>query len=318
MSIQGAVQSALLRRDVNEACRLLTKAAETGDGLAAFELGRWFLTGEIVPRDLVASRGWFCSAAALGHARSQLISAALLGNGVGGARDWPGALAQLRRASRKTQQAGEELRLIEQMLIDEEGNPKSIPITEQVSESPAVYWVRDLFSISECAALIAAAQPFLRKSVVVDPNTGQMRADAIRTSDAAMFPWIDETPFVHALNRRLAAASETDVKQGEPLQVLRYRPGQEYRPHFDAIDNAENQRVLTFLVYLNDDYEGGETEFIATGLKVKGRKGDGLLFRNADMTGARDHNSQHAGLPVTAGEKYLASRWIRERQFTPS
>jgi prolyl 4-hydroxylase len=175
-----------------------------------------------------------------------------------------------------------------------------------------------LFSISECAALIAAAQPFLRKSVVVDPNTGQMRADAIRTSDAAMFPWIDETPFVHALNRRLAAASETDVKQGEPLQVLRYRPGQEYRPHFDAIDNAENQRVLTFLVYLNDDYEGGETEFIATGLKVKGRKGDGLLFRNADMTGARDHNSQHAGLPVTAGEKYLASRWIRERQFTPS
>jgi len=68
---------------------------------------------------------------------------------------------------------------------------------------------------------------------------------------------------------------------------------------------------------LNDDYEGGETEFLSTGLKVCGRKGDGLLFRNADASGKPDLNSQHAGLPVTAGEKYLASRWIRERRFTP-
>ena len=99
------------------------------------------------------------------------------------------------------------------------------------------------------------------------------------------FPLVFESPAIHALCRRLAAASETHVKQGEPLQVLRYRPGQEYRPHFDAIGDEDNQRVLTFLVYLNEDYEGGETEFIATGFKVKGKKGDGLLFRNADAVG---------------------------------
>ena len=115
----------------------------------------------------------------------------------------------------------------------------------------------------------------------------------------------------------IALATEQYRNQGEPLQVLRYRPGQEYRPHFDAIANDDNQRVMTFLVYLNDDYEGGETEFLSTGLKVRGRKGDGLLFRNADISGAPDPSSQHAGLPVTAGEKYLASRWIRERRFTP-
>ncbi len=107
------------------------------------------------------------------------------------------------------------------------------------------------------------------------------------------------------------------MKQGEPLQVLRYAPGQEYRPHFDAIDRADNQRVLTFLVYLNDGYEGGETRFLHSGLTVKGKKGDGLLFRNAGQDGRPDPNSQHAGLPVTSGEKFLASRWIRQRALDP-
>ena len=71
--------------------------------------------------------------------------------------------------------------------------------------------------------------------------------------------------------------------------------------------------MLTFLVYLNDDFQGGETEFLSTGLKVKGRKGDGLLFRNADESGQPDLNSRHAGLPPVSGIKFLASRWIRQR-----
>ena len=135
----------------------------------------------------------------------------------------------------------------------------------------------------------------------------------LRSSHGATFPPHVESPAVHALSRRLAAASGTDVSQGEPLQVLRYSAGQEYRPHFDAIDGAENQRTLTFLVYLNDGYEGGETQFLATGLKVSGKKGDGLLFRNADDSGRRDPNAKHAGLPPTTGEKFIASRWIRQR-----
>jgi prolyl 4-hydroxylase len=122
-----------------------------------------------------------------------------------------------------------------------------------------------------------------------------------------------ESPAIHALCRRLAAASGTDVGQGEPLQVLCYSAGQEYKPHFDAIDGTDNQRILTFLVYLNDDFDGGETEFLSTGLKVKGRKGDALLFRNADDLGRPDLKSQHAGLPPTTGVKFLASRWIRQK-----
>jgi prolyl 4-hydroxylase len=97
--------------------------------------------------------------------------------------------------------------------------------------------------------------------------------------------------------------------------VLRYRPGGEYKPHFDAIPGFANQRTMTFLVWLNEDYEGGETHFPTPGLKLKGRAGDGLLFRNTGLDGRRDPAAGHSGLPVTRGEKMIASRWIRERTF---
>lgn len=315
MSIEAAVQSALSRNDVSEAVRLLAAAAENGDALAAFELGRWFLAGQIVARDLSVSRGWFGKAAATGHPRSQLIYSALLGNGVGGARDWQGSLNELGRAADQTPQAAEELRLIGLMAIDDQGDPTSTPAREPVSESPGIYWVRELFSTTECQALVEFAQPFLNASVVVDPATGQMRPDPIRNSEAAMFPWIDETPFIHALNRRIAAASETAVEQGEPLQVLRYSPGQEYRSHSDALPNADNQRIMTALVYLNDGFEGGETSFPAPDLKLRGRIGDALFFRNVDALNQPDPRATHAGQPVTDGQKWLASRWIREKPF---
>ena len=114
---------------------------------------------------------------------------------------------------------------------------------------------------------------------------------------------------------RPALAADTITAQGEPLQVLRYRPGGEYRPHFDAIPGFANQRILTMIVWLNEDYEGGETMFMKTGAKIRGRTGDALLFRNALPDGTRDPDAAHAGLPVTRGEKLIASRWIRARRF---
>ena len=111
-------------------------------------------------------------------------------------------------------------------------------------------------------------------------------------------------------------AERDQARQAEPLQVLRYRSGGEYKPHMDAIRAEPNQRILTVLVYLSDDYEGGETQFPRTGLSFRGRTGDALLFRNADSDGRPDPLTLHAGLPVTRGTKYLASRWIRAEKFT--
>ena len=90
--------------------------------------------------------------------------------------------------------------------------------------------------------------------------------------------------------------------------VLDYSVGQEFQPHFDG-----QQRVLTFLVYLNDDYEGGETEFPVLGARWKGRKGEALFFWNVAPDGSLDERMLHAGLPVTRGEKWMLTQWIRGR-----
>lgn len=129
--------------------------------------------------------------------------------------------------------------------------------------------------------------------------TGRQRPDPVRVSDGVGFTRPLENPAVHALNRRIAAASGADVAQGEPLQVLRYRPGGECKPHFDAIPGFSNQRIMTMIVWLNDDYEGGETMFMKPGAMLKGGIGDALLFRNALPDGRRDPDAGHAGLPVT-------------------
>jgi prolyl 4-hydroxylase len=155
----------------------------------------------------------------------------------------------------------------------------------------------------------------LQPSVVIDNRSGRQVRDPVRTSDGIGFTWPLENPAVHALNRRIAAASGTGVEQGEPLQVLRYRPGEEYKTHYDAIPGFGNQRVMTMLVWLNDGYGGGETWFPTAELAVKGRPGDAILFRNTGPDGRRDEAAAHAGRPVTRGEKLLASRWIRAEPY---
>jgi prolyl 4-hydroxylase len=201
------------------------------------------------------------------------------------------------------------------MHLTASGDPVELPAEQGLSDRPHVSAFSALFSPAECDFLIADAQPWLQPSTVIDPRTGVHLLNPIRTSDSMSFGYVQENPAVHALNRRIAAATGTDARQGESLQVLRYRPGQEYKPHLDALAGEPNQRILTMLVYLNEDYEGGETLFLKTGLRFKGKKGDALLFRNALADGRGDEMAQHAGLPVGAGEKIIASRWIRARPF---
>jgi prolyl 4-hydroxylase len=160
----------------------------------------------------------------------------------------------------------------------------------------------------------------LEPAVVVDPASGRFVTHPVRTSHGAVVGPARETLVIQAINRRLAAASGTDVRQGEPLTVLRYAPGQQYRPHHDALPlqvARGNQRVLTMLAYLNAGYEGGATRFMGSGLEVRGGPGDVLLFANVKADGAPDPAAQHAGLPVTRGVKWLATRWVRQAPYDP-
>jgi prolyl 4-hydroxylase len=299
-----------------EAARLLMTAAAAGEPAALVQLALWRITGSVVRRDLAKARALLAEAAAKGDTGAALLHASFLASGTGGEAQWPEALAALKRLARKAPQAAAQQRLIDAMDLNAAGFPaRPIPV-RPLAPSPYAVAAESFLTRAECAYLIAAAEPGLQPSVVVDPATGRMIPHPGRSSDAAMFGVFAEDLAINAINRRLAALSNTALAQGEPLQVLRYRPGEEYKPHMDALPAEPNQRILTVLVYLSDDYDGGETRFERTGLCFRGRTGDALLFRNAGADGRPDPMSLHAGLPVTRGVKYLASRWIRAERFT--
>lgn len=110
------------------------------------------------------------------------------------------------------------------------------------------------------------------------------------------------------------------VEHFEVAKLLHYDPGQTFMRHSDFLKPgaemdveiaARGQRVATFLLYLNDDYDGGETEFMDAGFKFKAGKGDALMFLNVDARGEPDPMSMHAGVPTTRGEKWVLSLWLR-------
>lgn len=299
---------------VVEAYPLLDRAADGGNADACFALGMWRLTGAVIRRDLVAARTWFGRAAAAGRDDARPPYIALLANGAGGRSPaWPQALTELERAAASDGGARRELDLLRRLSLDDEGAPGEMPTGERISERPHVTRFPALLAPAECAWLIDQAGPMLEPAVIIDPATGTARLDPVRRARSAAFPFVAESPLLHAINRRIAAASGTSWAQGEPLQVLSYTRGEEFKPHSDAIAGIDNQRVLTMLVYLNDNYGGGETHFLASGLKVKGRIGDAILFRNVRADGSADPEARHAGLPVRAGVKMLLSKWIRDK-----
>jgi prolyl 4-hydroxylase len=289
--------------------------------IADFNMGFAYLQGRGVARDLALSREHFRKAADAGHLQAQRILIALLANGTTGGRDWQAAMQRLHGLkSSGDAQAARQIELLGLMDLDAEGDPRRAFEVDRLSDRPEVTLFADLFTEAERHYLMDAALPAYQPATVGHVAGGHARqiVQQVRTCDVAAFPWIAEDPVIHALNRRIAAAAGVAVETGEPLQILRYRPGQEFKPHRDSTEDTENQRVLTMLVYLNDAYTGGETLFLSNDLKVRGKAGDGLLFRNADTNGVGDPDSLHAGLPVESGEKVVASRWIRQRRFGPT
>lgn len=267
--------------------------------------------------DAVTARALLERAGGEGELRAAVAANNFLAAGVGGARDWPAALARLRELAKTDGRSARELALVEKMALTEKGDPGVTPRGEPVCERPRVVRFPALLTTEECRYLAEAAQPMLAPAVVVDPATGRQRPDPVRVAESVGFTAPLENLAVHALNRRFAAVSGTSPEQGEPLQILRYRPGGEYRAHYDALPGLDNQRVMTLLVWLNDGFLGGETAFPAAKAAMRGAPGDAILFVNAQADGGPDPASAHAGLPVREGEKWMASRWIRARHFEP-
>ena len=188
--------------------------------------------------------------------------------------------------------------------------------------SPRVVVVADLLSADECAEIIALARTRLTRSETVETSTGGSAVNAARTSDGMFFKPA-EFPVCARLEERLAALVDWPIENGEGLQVLRYRVGAEYRPHYDYFDPAEpgtptilkrgGQRLASIVCYLNTPEAGGATVFPDIGLEVAPVRGNAVFFSYD-----RPHPSTktlHGGAPVTAGEKWVATKWLREAKF---
>ncbi len=178
-------------------------------------------------------------------------------------------------------------------------------------------------SAVECAWLRLNARATLRPSQVLDPDTGRPRPNLIRTGMTSYFPASRlEFPALR-LAARLASYGKANLERAEPLAILRYRPGEQYKLHRDALgapalagDPLRNagDRSTTILGYLNSPAAGGETDFPKLGIRISARAGRILVFDNLE-DGDPAPLSLHAGLPVTSGMKWLASLWIRQRNL---
>lgn len=170
----------------------------------------------------------------------------------------------------------------------------------------------------ECRYVIYSGARFLERSLVVHPETGQPLEKGLRTSQDMVFVPTHDEVGIRLLQRRMAALGGLDLGRCEPLTLLRYRPGEEYRPHRDyftpsapQLAQPGGQRHTTVCVYLNDVERGGETAFPDVRAMVKPERGRAVMFRSLHPDGSPDPRSLHAGLPVLAGEKWLSTCWIR-------
>ena len=202
-----------------------------------------------------------------------------------------------------------------------------MPVPAQVRfEAPRIVTSKGFASATECDWLIERAKPRLKPAEVYDPHSqGGLRADDIRNNSDTSFDIVQSDLVLMALRERIARFALLQTDDFEPTMVLHYTPGQQFAPHFDFVEDAaphlardiaaNGQRVATFLLYLNEGFEGGETDFPALGWRYKGRKGDALLFWNVGATGRPDLATLHAGLQPVSGEKWILSQWMRRKSL---
>jgi prolyl 4-hydroxylase len=191
-------------------------------------------------------------------------------------------------------------------------------------ERPVVALLGNVFGAEECEELIELARPRLAPSTIVNPRSGQDEVAAQRTSDG-MFFRLAETPLVARLDRRISELMQLPVENGEGFQILHYTAGTDAAPHFDFLEpsNEANrasilrsgQRVSTLITYLNQVESGGETSFPEIGLSVSPVRGNAVYFEYCNAAGQVDRRSLHAGNRVRSGEKWVATKWMRQRRF---
>jgi hypothetical protein len=323
-----------------EAVQLLARAGAQDHVLALSMLGGQLMSGRGVRQDFPSGLGMMRRAAELGGAYAWAVLATAAAFGLSGRPDWTTALDQLQRSAELGYQPAQgQLRVLAELTGAQPAGAtwsdlrssvdldawRSPPPAESLSEDPEIRSVPGLAPASACNWLISRVRDRMQHAVVHDPFGGAQKTHPGRSNSYAGFTLIDADLVAPMLRERLATAADVDVMAMEPPQVLHYAVGEQYAPHFDFLEPSlpgdaqsiqqSGQRIATLLVYLNEGFEGGETDFPLLGVRYKGGTGDALLFRNLTPAGAPDRRTRHAGLPPTSGDKWLFSQWVRDRPY---
>jgi prolyl 4-hydroxylase len=333
----------------SDALAVLSRAATAGDQIARRTVGLRILLGDRAPPMGPSGVRLIAEAATQGDAAAADISAVIAGAGIHCTQDWNRALDWLQLAA---ELGSSRARGALGVLCAD----PDLAARAAVDAAPAVLWrqlradvdlaawltvppgrtlhadplirAHDKFTDSRTRTwLIARARDRLSPALVYNPGTQELEQTPERSNTSAGFSILDVDLSQILLQARIAATVGAPFSHLESPFVLHYVPGQVFEDHYDFVDpetpNYEEeiarngQRMVTFLVYLNDDYEGGQTEFPRLKLSYSGKAGDGFYFVNALPDGTADTRTLHAGRTPLTGEKWIFSQFIRNRPVVP-
>lgn len=331
----------------DDAINALSRATQAGDIEGMTRLGKRLLVGDRAPYLPKEGGKFILEAASKGNAEAVAMVAVFQCTGIYQQKNWGQALNTLAHAAELgSYSAREQLVLLaeagepatDKNLVENtdpaywSDYPTNINIQKWLTsppglvlhEDPLVKSFPDLLPAPVCRLLIRQSAHRLQPSLVYDAENKRNYRSKTRTNSIAEYNLVENEVIHFLIQERMSAACGVPMIQMEATAILNYKPGQEISDHFDFVDPdlpnyqqeiAENgQRIITFLIYLNDDYSGGETAFLEMGITHKGRTGEGLYFVNALPNGDSDLRTLHAGMPPETGEKWIVSQFIRNRE----
>lgn len=204
----------------------------------------------------------------------------------------------------------------EQTIINATGNrirtaDKEISIVGKLDE-PLVLLLDNVLSGAECDALIDLALTRMQRAKIGSAH----ELSEVRTG-SSMFFEESENEGIQTVETRVSELMNIPLSHAEPLQILHYKAGEQYRPHLDYFTsgNVANNRISTLVMYLNDVEEGGETYFPSLRLTVAPKKGSAVYFEYFYNDPRLNELTLHGGNPIAAGEKWVATQWMRRQNY---
>jgi hypothetical protein len=326
------------------AVEILTRDAAESPA-AAGALGIRLLVGRNAPFDPKAGISYLTSAAGRGDGEALAQMATLKAGGAWMPQNWTEAFDLLEQAALRgsARAQGQLLVLGDPVLAARarggEDGPwtalrQSIDIRSWLSpaprrvicEAPRIRAADKFVPVAVCDWVLARAKGRYQRSMMFDGQKSNVLDS--RTCSDFKFDIVDADVVMQMVRERVAATTTIPAVGFEPPQIFHYALGEEIKAHYDALrlgnqgyglnSAYKGDRIATFLLYLNDDYDGGELEFplLKPRLLHKGKAGDGVYFAHVDPNGVPDRMSLHAALPITRNEKFILSQWIHDRPFT--